>query len=92
MANQKISVGQKAALAKNTVSYEAGQVVFKEGDTSTELYLMLTGKVAVVKGDQVNAEIDQPMTYFGEMGAILNEPRTATIQTIDKSEFKARDA
>lgn len=87
MADAKLSTSAKAALAKNAKMYKETEVVIKEGDTSNELYMMIKGKVGVYKGEELIAEIDEPMSYFGEMAAILGEPRTASIIAIEESEF-----
>ena len=65
----------------------AGQWLFREGDRSTEFYLLLSGAVEVVKGEEVIAQINKPMSYFGEMAALLNEPRSASIRTATDSKF-----
>lgn len=57
-------------------------IIFKQWDKSTEMYILLQGKVSVfVDGIEV-AVIDEPGSYFGEMSALLDKPRTATIKTI----------
>jgi hypothetical protein len=66
---------------------EQGVTLFLEGDTSTEMYILMSGCVAVLKDDKVVAEIDTPGTFIGEMSALLDEPRTATIQTREESVF-----
>lgn len=65
----------------------AGQWLFREGDRSTEFYLLLSGAVEVLKGEEVVAQINKPMSYFGEMAALLNEPRSASIRTAVDSKF-----
>ena len=87
MADPKLNIQTKAALARNTQSFKAGGIIFNEGDTSTELYLLLKGKVEVVKGGKPIAQIGEPMSYFGEMSAILSEPRSATIKAVEDCEF-----
>ncbi len=93
MADVNLSTRQKADLAKKTTTFKAGQVIISEGDTSNEMYLLIKGKVAVTKKDEDTgkdktlAEISEPMSYFGEMAAILQSPRTATIVAVEDSEF-----
>ncbi|MBI4577331.1 MAG: cyclic nucleotide-binding domain-containing protein [Planctomycetes bacterium] len=75
----KVSAVRQQQLQRKTIAYPAGSTVFKEGDTSSDVYLLAQGAVQVVKAGAVIAEIDEPMSYFGEMAALLGEPRTATI-------------
>gem|GEM_PF-4733485 len=60
---------------------KAGTVLFREGDRSDETYLLLKGEVEVLKGNKIVATISDSGTFFGEMGTLLNKPRTATIRT-----------
>ena len=92
-SNQNLSTKQKADLARKTKSFSAGEPIIREGDISNEMYLLISGKVAVMKKDEDTgkdkplAEISEPMSYFGEMAALLNQPRTATIMAVEDCEF-----
>jgi CRP-like cAMP-binding protein len=93
MADPKLSMKQKADLAKNTKTFKAGQAIIKEGEVSNDMFLLLSGKVQVLKKDEetgkdkVLAEITEPMSYFGEMAALLRQPRTATAMAVEDCEF-----
>jgi len=85
---KKITKGQKlVALRKMEKQFPEGTVLFKEHDESFDLYLLLKGSVEVIIGDVTLATLDKPGTYFGEMSALLNLPRTATIKTLTDSVF-----
>lgn len=64
----------------------AGEIVFREGDVGDSMYLIWSGRVAVVKGD-----LDSPVLLgyrsageiFGEMAVIERQPRSATIIALD---------
>lgn len=58
--------------------YDAGEVIFREGDESQELYVLLEGTVRIEKNGRPVARIDEPSAYFGEMSSLLGEPRSAT--------------
>jgi len=60
-------------------------VLFREGDDSHELYVLLAGSVTVSKTEHPIAVIDEPGAYFGEMSSLLGCPRTATITTREQS-------
>ncbi|MCK9225606.1 MAG: cyclic nucleotide-binding domain-containing protein [Candidatus Muirbacterium halophilum] len=65
----------------------ANTELFREGDHSVETYLLLKGEVEVLKGDQKVAIINDVGTFIGEMGTLLNHPRSATVRTVKDSLF-----
>jgi CRP-like cAMP-binding protein len=80
-------------------SYETGEVIFREGEPSDAAFLILSGKVEVVRrqidgGDKHIAILDKG-EYVGEMGAIDDKPRSATAlamgpvicMSVDQEEF-----
>jgi phosphoserine phosphatase RsbU/P len=73
----------KAAMER---SFRPGQVIFQEGSTSRELYLIVEGRVEVVKGqgaDQMVLARRGQGDFFGEMGLIEATPRFATIRALE---------
>ena len=57
----------------------AGRVLYKEGEPSTEMFMLLSGRLAVRKGGRtVIAEI-APVDMVGEMGAITGQVRSAQV-------------
>ena len=66
--------------------YDAGQIVFQEGDPGSAMFIIWSGRVAVVKGD-----LDAPTVLgyrgvgeiVGEMALLENEPRSASIVTLE---------
>ncbi len=65
----------------------AGDLVFTEGETSTEMYFVLGGAIEVVKKnpegkDVVLAKMGRG-DFFGEMSLLLGESRSATIRAAD---------
>ena len=69
---------QKIATFANETSVSEGEVLVREGDFSYELMAIEEGKAAVRRGDQTIAELG-PGDFFGEMGVLQNEMRTATV-------------
>ena len=87
-----LSEEQLHALAERTVprSFPKNAIVINEGDLSDSLYLILSGKVKVYRGDESGKElildIKGPGQYFGEM--VLDErARSATVMTLEPSQF-----
>lgn len=63
--------------------YSIGDTIARAGDPADGWYILLAGKVGVFKRDFTIAEIDSRGTVFGELGCILNIPRTATLQALE---------
>jgi serine/threonine protein phosphatase PrpC len=58
--------------------YDKGQTIMKEGDKGDELFIVLQGKVAVVRGEATLAHFG-PGEHVGEMALIRAVPRSATV-------------
>ncbi len=62
-------------------SFATGDVIFRQGDSSTELYHVLSGRVGIsiaqTGGNVLLADLG-PGSLFGEMALIIGPPRTAT--------------
>ncbi len=61
------------------VTFDAGEPVFREGETGDALYLVLEGKVRVLKGDRELASLGE-RECFGEMAILDSEPRSASVE------------
>ncbi len=83
----RANASSETKLKQKTTRYRAGEFVFKEGERSSELYLLLKGAVEVIKNGESIARIAEPYSYFGEMAALLNEPRTASVRVVEDAEF-----
>jgi CRP-like cAMP-binding protein len=81
-------------LQKFAKIYAPGTVVFREGDTGDEMYIIQRGKVRVSKDfsgkPHVIAVLDKG-EFFGEMAIVSQLARTATVTTIDQVEALAFD-
>ncbi|HYC35221.1 MAG TPA: Crp/Fnr family transcriptional regulator [Usitatibacter sp.] len=72
-------------------SYPKNAVVLTEGEMGDSLYVIQSGKVKVVIGDEEGRElilkILGPADFFGEMSMIDKEPRSASVTTIEPATF-----
>ncbi len=77
-----------------TKKYQDGEIVFKEGDTAKEMYIIRSGKVKIFRnkeGRQVNLATLGPNDFFGEMALFRDNPRSASAQAVDDTELSAID-
>jgi CRP/FNR family cyclic AMP-dependent transcriptional regulator len=69
-----------AAIARHR-DLASGEVVFREGDPGTEMYVVVAGRVRISKnvqgiGEEALTVLD-PGAYFGEMAVVDDSPRSA---------------
>lgn len=72
-----------AAQSSGVVNYKKGSVIFREGDTSSDLYFVKEGSLTIFKkatnGIEVKITSVGPGEMIGEMGMLLRKPRSATV-------------
>ena len=65
---------------------EAGQVLFREGDAATAMYVVISGEVEVLKrsrsGVDARVAVLGPSDWFGEMSIVDIQPRSATVRAL----------
>lgn len=66
--------------------FQDGEVILREGDRSSGLFLVVHGRVSVttggLEGEPVLLDQLEAGAFFGEMGAIFRQPRTATVTAL----------
>lgn len=76
-------------------SVKANKIVFRQGEHSETMYLILKGAVKVEREDLQNETISvggfTENQVFGELAMLGKEPRQATVTTLVDSEFLAID-
>lgn len=92
-----LSLEQLEAVRQITreVEYLANEVIVKEGEPGGELYLLIEGEVRIFK----NYDTPQvrplgtmcAVSYFGEMAALDDEPRSATVVATEPSRMLCLD-
>jgi len=63
----------------------AGTEVLHEGGRTGHLFVLIDGRVEVVKGDTVVATLTEPGAVLGEMSVLLDAPHTATVRAAQDS-------
>ncbi|HUV06916.1 MAG TPA: Crp/Fnr family transcriptional regulator [Spirochaetia bacterium] len=67
-------------------SVDPGQIIFKEGETGNQMYIIQEGRVRVSKkigGREHILAVLGKSDFFGEMAIVTNVKRTATVSAID---------
>jgi CRP/FNR family transcriptional regulator, cyclic AMP receptor protein len=73
-------------------TYQAGETLFAAGTTTGRLLILRKGAVTVEKGGAEIAKVTEPGAVFGELSALLHQPHTADVRTLETSEFRVARA
>ena len=77
------------------VEYLANETIVKEGEPGGELYLLIEGRVRIYKGhgtrDETLLSSVDAISYFGEMAALDDQPRSATVVAAVRSRMLRLD-
>jgi CRP/FNR family transcriptional regulator, cyclic AMP receptor protein len=92
MALVSDSSWQERVAALPLESFDVGATVFAEGTKTGRLLVLKSGAVRIVKGGREIATVAEPGAVFGELSALLDQPHTADVLTLEKSEFHVADA
>ena len=77
MADTSIDFGILAGAGAPVRDYNAGDVIFREGDPATELFIVKSGTVEIRLGNKLLGTLPE-LSIFGEMALIDPGPRSAT--------------
>ena len=69
----------------NTERFPAGRVIIEQGDAGDRFYILVRGKVDVLRTDGARSQSVgrlQDGDCFGEMALLSNQPRNATVKTL----------
>lgn len=73
--------------------YKAGQSIISENDSADDFYYICKGRVEIMKNlnhpetPTAQLSILEPGEFFGEMGVINDQPRSATVRALDDVEL-----
>ena len=70
-------------------NYSKRTFIVNEGEDTNSLYILLSGKVRVFscdsQGKEVTLLIQTPVSYFGELALLSNEPRSASVVALENT-------
>jgi CRP/FNR family cyclic AMP-dependent transcriptional regulator len=70
------------------VDLAPGDVVVREGGTSSSLWILVSGALRVVKGDVAVNTIVEPGAVIGEMSLLLGVRHSATVEATEPSQLR----
>jgi CRP/FNR family cyclic AMP-dependent transcriptional regulator len=73
-------------------THMAGETIFAAGTTTGRLLILTKGAVTIEKEGTEIARVTEPGAVFGEVSALLNQPHTADVRTLETSEFRVAGA
>jgi CRP/FNR family transcriptional regulator, cyclic AMP receptor protein len=73
-------------------THQAGEIVFAAGTTTGCLLILRKGTVSIEKEGTEIAKVTEPGALFGGLSALLNQPHTAEVRTLEISEFHVAHA
>ena len=77
-------VGKLLKLSKIR-EYQDGEAIIQEGDQDPWMYILLSGKIRISKGDHEIGKIEKKGEIFGEMRIIDSLARSASVSAIGKT-------
>ncbi len=67
--------------------YKAGDTILEEGEKAVAFFVLIEGRAEVVRGIATQhphrLTVNEPGSFFGEMGLLDGEPRAATVKALD---------
>ena len=86
---------QRLAEQVSARHYDAGEVIIRQGEDDTRLFMLVRGKVEVIKNmDTPNGRslrVMQPPGYFGEMAMIDGMVRSASVVALTEADLFSLD-
>ncbi len=80
-----INLADRAKSAK----FPRQTMIITEGDETSSLYIMITGKVRVFSSDDKSKEVtllvQEPGSCFGEIALLSDEPRSASVMSLENT-------
>jgi CRP-like cAMP-binding protein len=76
------SVIPRVFSAQEEVQVKNGDVIFRQGETSSHLYYIIAGKYDIIANDRKVSTLAPADIFLGEMSFLLNNRRSATVVAV----------
>jgi CRP/FNR family cyclic AMP-dependent transcriptional regulator len=86
MSNAEVDFSILSGSGAPVRTFKQGEIIFREGDPATELYIIKSGRVDISTGNRLLATLDDN-GIFGEMALIDKTPRSATVTAATEVEL-----
>ena len=86
------TVFQKKLASFPVETYEPGDTVLGAYSTTGRLLILKQGTVAIIKDGIEITKVAEPGAVFGELSVLLDQPHSADVRAVVKSEFHVADA
>lgn len=63
--------------------FKKGEIVIEQGDRDKDFYIVLRGRVEVVRAGDIRLSEFGPAGFFGEVSLFENRPRSATVRALE---------
>ncbi len=77
--------------SSSIIECDPGDAIIEEGGSGSRIYILMAGGVTISKGGEKLATITNPGEIFGELAALGDEMRSATVSATDKTFLLAVD-
>ncbi|MDF1825219.1 MAG: cyclic nucleotide-binding domain-containing protein [Verrucomicrobiales bacterium] len=67
------------------IECDPGDVIIAEGDEASRIFILLAGEIAVMKGGDQLVKMNQTGDIFGELAALEDEVRSASIVAVKEA-------
>ena len=69
------------------IEYARGDTILHEGKKAGVLFVLIEGKVDIVKGGHLLNTVSEPGSIYGEISMLLNVPHMASVKVVESSRF-----
>ena len=93
-APEKVGTHRALVESRTEKRFKKGSLMFIEGETSTEMYIIRSGKVRILKQEgesSLELAILGPGSVLGELSLLDHQPRSATAQVVEDLSATAID-
>jgi CRP/FNR family cyclic AMP-dependent transcriptional regulator len=76
----------RSVVSRNEKTFHRGSLMFIEGETSTEMYIIKNGRIRILKQEgesTIELAVLGPGSVLGELALLDHQPRTATAQVVE---------